>query len=185
MSSSSSLLTVQTAGLLLLLLAAAARGAEVARAVAYVAAQDPSRHPDVGGHVVFSQAYAAGGGLSGVTVDVSNLRIKGIQGAGGGTHGFHVHQFGDAALQCDADGESNCGSMVGGHFVPTCGMRRRRRLDSCEVGASCLLQCDADPPRRDVCRCNEVHGLPPSWKRMPGDMGNLECDAEGDRKSVV
>ena len=69
MSSSSSLLTVQTAGLLLLLLAAAARGAEVARAVAYVAAQDPSRHPDVGGHVVFSQAYAAGGGLSGVTVD--------------------------------------------------------------------------------------------------------------------
>jgi Cu/Zn superoxide dismutase len=158
-----------------------ARAAEVARAVAYVAAKDPGLHPEVGGYVLFSQAYEASGdkaGLSGVTVDVSNLIIKGTGLAG--VHGFHVHQFGDSALQCGEDGVSNCTAMVGGHFVPTCGMRRA--LDNCEIGQPCELQCDPSLADRDVCRCNEVHGLPPSWKRMPGDMGNLECDAQGSCK---
>ena len=114
------------------------------------------------------------GGLTDVTVDVGQLSLAGIPA---GVHGFHIHQFGDSAVQCDENGE-NCATMVGGHFVPVCQMRRERRADDCEIGQTCELTCGSTASDRS-CKCDEIHGLPPSGKRMVGDMGNLECDAQG------
>ena len=128
-----------------------------------------SVHPDLSGYVTFHHVDGTNP-LSGVVVDVSMLR-----GVPPGRHGFHIHQFGD----------STSAETVGGHFIPLCGFRRRARAraraldgDADVTNPSPTLECGNSAVGRK-CACDEIHGFPPSTKRMPGDMGNLDCAADG------
>ena len=128
--------------------------------VALVRPNDLAAHPNLGGYVTFKQVSATSL-AGGVTVDVSQLT-----GVPAGRHGFHIHQFGD----------SSSSEKVGGHFVPLCSMRRA--LDDTPITGGEILTCGAAALNRD-CKCDEIHGFPPSAKRMPGDLGNLDCTADG------
>ena len=139
----------------------AVQAATVLEATATIRSSD---HPDLSGYVTFHHVDGTNP-LSGVVVDVSML-----SGVPPGRHGFHIHQFGD----------STSAETVGGHFIPLCGFRRARALDGDAdvTNPSPTLECGSDAAGRK-CACDEIHGFPPSTKRMPGDMGNLDCAADG------
>ena len=100
----------------------------------------------VAGTVTFEQQAP----LSPVTVSVQ------ISGLRPGTHGFHVHQFGDVRVTANLD-------TISAHFVPQC------------------APPDVDENGQQVggCENDQVHGLPPSLTRQPGDMGNIEVGYDG------
>ena len=100
--------------------------------------------PNVQGTVVFEEVS-----LKAVDVTVN------ITGCIPGTHGFHVHQFGDIRKK-DVSGQLTL-AYVGKHFIPMC---------TNDEGTN---QCEND----------QIHGNPPDIKRQPGDMGNIVCDANG------
>ena len=72
-----------------------------------------------------------------------------INGMDAGLKGLHVHQFGDTR-------GANLTTMAA-HFVPFC------------IPPEMV---DGVPPAGG-CEDDSVHGLPPSVKRQPGDMGNI------------
>ena len=74
-----------------------------------------------------------------------------VRGLPAGAHGFHAHQFGDVRNFSDM-------STVGLHFVPLC-------------------QSQSTNP--EECKKDQMHGLPPSETRQPGDFGNIVADAQG------
>ena len=73
-----------------------------------------------------------------------------INGMDAGLKGLHVHQFGDTR-------GANLTTMAA-HFVPFC------------IPPEMV---DGVPPAGG-CEDDSVHGLPPSVKRQPGDMGNID-----------
>ena len=139
----------------LLGLAVVTKAANVLEATATLRPSDTASQ--LSGYVTFRQVNG-NDPLSGVEVDVSKLT-----GVPAGRHGFHIHQFGD----------STSPEKVGGHFVPLCAMRRA--LD--DTGTTTLTCGENELDRK--CACDEIHGFPPSAKRMPGDMGNLDCATDG------
>ena len=60
--------------------------------------------------------------------------------------GFHVHQYGDTRITDKL-------TTMAAHFVP-------------------FMICE--DPQDTTCRDDAVHGMPPSTRRQPGDMGNIE-----------
>ena len=74
-------------------------------------------------------------------------------------HGFHVHQYGDMD-------ETKTFASSGLHFIPIC-----TTADPVAPGGT---------PGASACLKDQVHGIPPSENRQPGDMGNLIADANGD-----
>lgn len=105
--------------------------------------------PPVSGSVRFEQGD--GNPLGDVTVTVS---LRGIMP---GLHGFHVHQFGDVRSLANFD-------TMGYHFVPMC------NPPDMVVGPDGALA-----PTDGGCKDDQVHGLPPSQRRQPGDMGNIQA----------
>ena len=74
-------------------------------------------------------------------------------------HGFHVHQYGDMD-------ETKTFASAGLHFIPIC-----TNADPVAPGGT---------PGENPCLKDQVHGIPPSENRQPGDMGNLLADANGN-----
>ena len=107
----------------------------------------------VSGTVVFEQA--ANNPLADVTVTV---RIRGLRP---GQHGFHVHQNGDVRETTDL-------STMAAHFVPFC------VPPEVEVNPDGTVQ-----NATNGCKNDQIHGLPPSVQRQPGDMGNILVAADG------
>jgi Cu-Zn family superoxide dismutase len=95
----------------------------------------------VSGNVTFEQLTPLGDVT--VHVDVHGLRA--------GSHGFHVHQFGDVRSTSDL-------ATMGRHFIPYCAP------PDVDDNGQLTGGCDND----------QVHGLPPSLTRQPGDMGNVQ-----------
>ena len=104
--------------------------------------------PNVQGTVVFEEVS-----LKAVDVTVN------ITGCTPGTHGFHVHQYGDVRKEV-VSGQVTL-AYVGKHFIPMC---------TNDAGAN---QCEND----------QVHGNVGDVKRQPGDMGNIVCDSDGEVKA--
>ena len=63
-----------------------------------------------------------------------------------GPKGFHVHQYGDTRNTTHL-------TTMAAHFVP-------------------FMICE--DPQDTTCQDDAVHGMPPSPRRQPGDMGNIE-----------
>ena len=124
----------------------------LARAVARLEGSSAA-YAGVSGFVTFEQAAPLGD----VTVRIAASGLR------PGLHGFHVHQYGDVR------DVSSFGSM-GYHFVPFC-VPPETVIDS-STGA--VLQ-----NATGGCENDQVHGLPPSVRRQPGDMGNLRIGADG------
>jgi len=118
----------------------------------------------IAGTVTFEQSAADPLGDITVTVALSGMTP-------GQTHGFHVHQFGDTRItQCEAECENPQSpdyvsplTTMSAHFVPYCVPP--------EAGESGAIT--------GGCADDQVHGLPPSQQRQPGDMGNIIVSAEG------
>ena len=70
-----------------------------------------------------------------------------------GTHGFHVHQYGDVRTTSGLQ-------TMSAHFVPMC---------SFEI----VVGEDGQASSVNPCASDQTHGLPPSTDRQPGDMGNI------------
>ena len=104
----------------------------------------------VSGTVIFEQP-AGTDKLSDVTVTTS------ISGLRPGAHGFHIHQYGDVRSTSDL-------TTMSAHFVPYCAPPD---LDG------------QGNPIGPSCEDDQVHGLPPSIRRQPGDMGNLTVGNDG------
>ena len=64
--------------------------------------------------------------------------------------GFHVHQYGDTRITDKL-------TTMAAHFVP-------------------FMICE--DPQDTTCQDDAVHGMPPSTRRQPGDMGNIPCDPD-------
>lgn len=103
------------------------------------------------GTVKFEQSESAP--LGDITVTYS------ITGLPAGQKGFHVHQFGDTRV-------TDTLATMDAHFVPFC---IPPEMDP----------TTGEPPAGASCQDDSVHGLPPSPKRQPGDMGNIEADNNG------
>jgi len=69
-----------------------------------------------------------------------------------GAHGFHVHQYGDVRSVSDL-------STMSAHFVPDCIPEEVPPGGGANLTNGCLK--------------DQLHGLPPSIIRQPGDMGNV------------
>ena len=131
----------------------------------------------IAGTVTFEQSAADPLGDITVTVALTGMTP-------GQTHGFHVHQFGDTRItQCvdfppaipDADctepppGQPRPPNYVSplitmsAHFVPYCVPPEAGESGDITGG----------------CSDDQVHGLPPSQQRQPGDMGNIIVEADG------
>ena len=65
--------------------------------------------------------------------------------------GFHVHQYGDTRITDKL-------TTMAAHFVP-------------------FMMCDdpTDAACKAMIENDSVHGMPPSTRRQPGDMGNIPC----------
>ena len=104
----------------------------------------------ISGTVKFEQSESAPLGDMTVTYNITGLPA--------GQKGFHVHQFGDTRV-------TDTLATMDAHFVPFC------------------LPPEMDPttgePPAGGCEDDSVHGLPPSPRRQPGDMGNIEADNNG------
>lgn len=111
-------------------------------------------HKAVSGTVVFEQSATDPLGDVTVRIDASGLQA--------GQHGFHIHQFGDVRTTEDL-------STIGYHFVPFCVPPERVIDDATGQVLNTTGSCADD----------QVHGLPPSVRRQPGDMGNVDVGAGG------
>ena len=103
----------------------------------------------IAGTVTFEQSTADPLGDITVTVALTGMTP-------GQTHGFHVHQFGDTRVTDALD-------TMSAHFVPYC----------------VPPEADEDGEITGGCADDQVHGLPPSPQRQPGDMGNIIVEADG------
>ena len=103
----------------------------------------------IAGTVTFEQDASAPLGAMTVKYSISGLPPSPPQG-----FGFHVHQYGDTRITDKL-------TTMAAHFVP-------------------FMMCD-DPTDAD-CKAmienDSVHGMPPSPRRQPGDMGNIPCDED-------
>ena len=98
------------------------------------------------GTVKFEQDASAALGDMTVTYSITGLPPSPPNG-----FGFHVHQYGDTRITDKL-------TTMAAHFVP-------------------FMMCD--DPTDAVCKAmienDSVHGMPPSTRRQPGDMGNIPC----------
>lgn len=108
----------------------------------------------IAGTVTFEQSTADPLGDITVTVALTGMTP-------GQTHGFHVHQFGDTRVTDALD-------TMSAHFVPYCMPP--------EADEDCTIE---DCKITGGCADDQVHGLPPSPQRQPGDMGNIIVEADG------
>ena len=94
--------------------------------------------------------------------DLGDLTVTyNIEGLTEGLHGFHVHQYGDTRVTDALD-------TMSAHFVPYCMPP--------EADEDCTIE---DCKITGGCADDQVHGLPPSLQRQPGDMGNIVVEADG------
>jgi len=96
--------------------------------------------------------------LADITVHIN------VTGLTAGEHGFHVHQFGDVRSTTDL-------STMSAHFVPFC------------IPSEVVPDGDADS--ETGCEADQVHGIPPSVIRQPGDMGNVLIGASRTLVSTI
>ncbi len=137
---------------LLLALLAPAQAQTMNRAIARMRGAS-AEYASVSGYVLFEQP--ADDALADVTVHVQ------ILGVTPGTHGFHVHQYGDVRF-------TDSLASMGAHFVPNC-VPPDMDVDN----SGNLIESE------NVCAQDAKHGLPPSVERQPGDMGNIVIQADG------
>ena len=110
----------------------------------------------IGSQIFGSVTFEQQTPLGDVTVRVS------ISGLRPGQHGFHVHQFGDVRSTSDL-------TTMSAHFVSYCSPP----------------DVDANGQQTGGCEADQVHGLPPSINRQPGDMGNILVGNDGSVNQVL